>query len=170
MGNFYSFLRLLRRSDNFLAKFRENPWVVGVYIVLLTSMLMLVLSLASLYCCSSPQLTPLLSPVGTTPRLQLAPLLSPVGTPPSPVDTPPSPVGIPSFPSWHPSSLGDSRVQIWSIKPAILHPPAIPPPSPQGEGEMSRPPSCPPNMGRGGQGSATTCSFNWPLPSCCTPP
>ncbi len=43
MGNFYSFLRLysriFRRSDDFLANFRENACVVGVHIVLLASIL-----------------------------------------------------------------------------------------------------------------------------------
>ncbi len=43
MGNFYSFLRLSSRifhhSDDILANFRENSWVVGVHIVLLASIL-----------------------------------------------------------------------------------------------------------------------------------
>ncbi len=53
MGIFYSCLRLFsrifRRSDDFLANFCKNSWVVGVHIVLLASLLMLVLMLASLY-------------------------------------------------------------------------------------------------------------------------
>ncbi len=49
------------------------------------------------------------------------------------------------------------------------HPsPATPPPSRGRGGDDLL--SCPLNMGRGGQGSATTCCFTWPLPSSICPP
>jgi hypothetical protein len=41
----YLFARIFRRSDDFLANFRENKRVVGVYIVLLASLLMQILLL-----------------------------------------------------------------------------------------------------------------------------
>ncbi len=63
MENVYSFFRLssqiFRHSDDFLANFGENSWVIGVHIVLLASLLIIVLLLASLFyfcppcCCGS---------------------------------------------------------------------------------------------------------------------
>jgi hypothetical protein len=47
--SYRNFLGIFRRSDDFLANFRKKSWVVGVHIVLLSSLLMLVLLLASLY-------------------------------------------------------------------------------------------------------------------------
>ncbi len=57
-----------------------------------------------------------------------------------------------------------------SQPPFTSHP--LPPPPPRGRGgDEYGLPSCPLNMGRGGQGSATTCCFTWPLPpSICPPP
>jgi hypothetical protein len=48
MGNFFLFLRISPRVFRRSANFRENSWIVGVHIVLLASLLMLVLFLASL--------------------------------------------------------------------------------------------------------------------------
>ncbi len=49
------------------------------------------------------------------------------------------------------------------------HLPSHPPP-PQGEGEMSKAEPLAHPTWAGVVGSATTCCFTWPLPSCCPPP
>jgi hypothetical protein len=61
---------------------------------------------------------------------------------------------------------------VFTPDPGICQPPftSYPPPPSRGRGGDDLP-LCPLNMGRGGQGSATTCCFTWPLPpSICPPP
>jgi hypothetical protein len=71
--------------------------------------------------------------------------------------------------------VGNSPCQgtdVFTPDPGICQPPftSYPPPPSRGRGGDDLP-SCPLNMGRGGQGSATTCCFTWPLPpSICPPP